>query len=93
MQGAIDKLNKKTDRRLESIEAQQLKIEKETKWKIIEYEKLLQARPTMPHMKSLVEEGSRNAQMEARVYTDAEIAKIKSGGGGGGDNNMMEIFN
>ena len=41
MQGAIDKLNKKTDRRLGDIEAQQLKIEKETKWKIIEYEKLL----------------------------------------------------
>ena len=85
----MNKLSIKTDKRLDDFEFKLAKVEADTKWKIIEYEKLLEARPTLQYVKSAMDEVARNALTEARVYTDGELAKIKPGN----ENNITEIFN
>ena len=91
-------LSERTLKRLDGFDSKLKKVEADTYWKISEYEKLLEARPTMQYVKSAIAEEARNALVESRVYTDQEIAKINksvgSGGGGGGDNSeLTEMFN
>ena len=80
-------LSDRTLKRLDTFENKLKKVEADTYWKISEYEKLLEARPTLQYVKSAIAEEAREAICEARIYTDAEIAKIKlKGAGVGGDN-------
>ena len=99
MRKEISLLSDRTLKRLDGFESKLKKVEADTYWKISEYEKLLEARPTLQYVKSAIAEEARNALVESRIYTDQEIAKIEKGvatggGGGGGDNSeLTEIFN
>ena len=53
-------------------------VEANTYWKIKDYEKLLEARPTMQYVKSAVQDEGRNIFIKSRVYTDECIEKLKS---------------
>lgn len=56
-------------------------MEANTFWKIKDYEKLLEARPTMQYVKSAINDEVRQFLIKARVYTDDEIQKIKDAEG------------
>ena len=98
MRKEISTLSDRTLKRLDGFESKLKKVEADTYWKISEYEKLLEARPTLQYVKSAIAEEARNALVESRIYTDQEIAKINkevgTGGGGGGNNSeLTEIVN
>ena len=50
----ISRLTKKTEKRLDGFEVKLKEVEANTFWKIKDYEKLLEARPTMQYVKSAV---------------------------------------
>ena len=74
----ISKLSDKTERRLDSFDAALKKVEADTYWKIKDYEKLLEMRPTMQYVKSTIAEECRETLIKARIYTDDEIEKLKN---------------
>ena len=91
-------MSDRTFKRLDTFHNKLKQVEADTLWKITEYEKLLDLRPTMQYVKSAMQEEAKNAIMEARIYTDEEISKIKmlsgrgTGRGGGGDSDLMELI-
>ena len=94
----MNTLSDRTLRRLDAFDSKLKQVEADTLWKIKEYEKLLDLRPTMQYVKSAIADEARNAITEARVYTDEEISKIKalSGRGTGrGENSsdLLELIN
>ena len=98
----MNALSDRTLKRLDAFDNKLKQVEADTLWKITEYEKLLDLRPTMQYVKSAIADEARNAITEARVYTDEEISKIKalSGRGTGrgtgrGENNsdLLELIN
>lgn len=70
MRKEISTLSDRTLRRLDGFESKLKKVEADTYWKISEYEKLLEARPTLQYVKSAIAEEARNALVESRIYTD-----------------------
>ena len=70
MRKEISTLSDRTLKRLDGFESKLKKVEADTYWKISEYEKLLEARPTLQYVKSAIAEEARNALVESRVYTD-----------------------
>ena len=74
----ISKLTDKTDRILDAFDAALKKVEADTYWKIKDYEKLLEMRPTMQYVKSTIAEECRETLIKARIYTDDEIEKLKN---------------
>ena len=68
----------KTDRRLDKFEQDLKQVEADTYWKIKDYEKLLEARPTLQYVRSAMEEEGRSVLIKSRVYTDEELLKLKS---------------
>jgi len=69
----ISRLTKKTDKRLSVFDTKLKEVEANTFWKIKDYEKLLEARPTMQYVKSAITDEFRSILVKARVYTDEEI--------------------
>ena len=70
MRKEISTLSDRTLKRLDGFESKLKKVEADTYWKISEYEKLLEARPTLQYVKSAIAEEARNALVESRIYTD-----------------------
>lgn len=70
MRKEISSLSDRTLKRLDGFESKLKKVEADTYWKISEYEKLLEARPTLQYVKSAIAEEARNALVESRIYTD-----------------------
>ena len=77
----ISRLTKKTEKRLDGFEVKLKEVEANTFWKIKDYEKLLEARPTMQYVKSAVQDECRQALLKSRAYTDEEIQLLKDGEG------------
>ena len=73
----MSKLSAKTERRLDAFDTALKKVEADTLWKIKDYEKLLEARPTLQYVKSAMSEEGRDIFVRAKVYTDDELKKIK----------------
>lgn len=74
----METLTKRTYNRLDKFDKKLTRVEADTVWKINEYEKLLEARPTLQYVKSAMVEEARNVLCDARVYTDTEFAKLKA---------------
>jgi len=77
----MSKLTHKTERRLDEFDAALKKVEADTYWKIKDYEKLLEARPTLQYVKSAMAAEGREIFVKARLYTDDEILKLKTSAG------------
>lgn len=77
----ISRLTKKTEKRLDGFEVKLKEVEANTFWKIKDYEKLLEARPTMQYVKSAVQDECRQTLLKGRAYTDEEIQLLKDGEG------------
>ena len=74
----ISRLTTKTDKRLDLFDKQLKEVEANTYWKIKDYEKLLEARPTMQYVKAAVQEEGKNIYVKSRIYTDECIEKMKA---------------
>ena len=77
-QSQITKNMGKTERRLDNFDKALKQVEADTYWKIKDYEKLLEMRPTMNHVRSAIEDEGRNFLVAGRQYTDDEITKLKN---------------
>ena len=77
-QAQITKNMGKTERRLDNFDKALKQVEADTYWKIKDYEKLLEMRPTMNHVRQAMEEEGRNFLVAGRQYTDDEINKLKN---------------
>ena len=76
-QEQINKLSRKTDKRLVTFDEDLKKLECDTVWKIKDYEKLLEARPTLTFVRQAITEESREILMKSKVYTDDEISTLR----------------
>ena len=76
-QAQISKNMQKTEKRLDNFDKALKQVEADTYWKIKDYEKLLEMRPTMNHVRQAIEEEGRNFLVAGRQYTDHEIEKLK----------------
>ena len=65
-------------------------LEADTLWKIKDFEKLLESRPTLGYVKSAMIDEGREILIKARVYTDEELAKMKESDNNTG--NQFKIF-
>ena len=86
-QEQISRLNRKTETRLENSDKALKLLEADTLWKIKDFEKLLEARPTLHYVKSAMADEGRTILVNARVYTDEEIKKMKDS-----DDNVAKTF-
>ena len=65
-QAQITKNMGKTERRLDNFDKALKQVEADTYWKIKDYEKLLEMRPTMNHVRQAMEEEGRNFLVAGR---------------------------
>ena len=84
----IKKLTKATDARLDQFDKSLKLLEADTVWKIKDFEKLLETRPTLQYVKSAMSDATRDVLIKARCYTDDELNKMKES-----DNSIGNLFN
>ena len=77
----MSRLSNKTEKRLDVFDKNLKQVEADTYWKIKDYEKLLEQRPTTTFVKKMCADEGRGFMIKCRDYTDEEIKKLNESAG------------
>jgi hypothetical protein len=81
MEKLIHKISKRTDESCSDLEKKLNELELNTLWKIKDYEKLLEQRPTQIFVEEELQKAVHSVKSQANRYTDIEIEKYKNSEG------------
>ena len=75
-QAQINRINKKTEKAIDTLSSELKDVETNTYWKIKDYEKLLEQRPTLTFIEDYCSDLDNKMLKAAQNYTNEEIEKL-----------------